>query len=96
MMEIIKILKYKKDHYVEFKYRKIMKDYDNIIVPIQELPKDNDMVSIKVLYFKSMIDIQKELHLPILCYNDRGFIVYFIINNKLAYIYFLNNSKERI
>lgn len=96
ILELVKFFKYKKEHYIEFKYRKIMKDYDNIVVPINALPKDNDLVSIKVLYFKSMIDIQKELHLPILCYRGENFIVYIIMNNKLAYIYFLNNNKEKI
>lgn len=96
IIEVLKLFKYKKEHYLEFKYRKIMSDYENIIAPINALPKDKDIVSIKVLYFKNMIDIQKELHLPILCYKSEKFIVYLIISNKLAYIYFLNNNREKI
>lgn len=93
---IYKYLNYRKSHYLEFKYKKIMKDYSNVVVPINKIPKDNNIVTIKVLYFKSMIDIQHELHLPILCYKSDKFIIYMIINNKLAYIYFLNSSKEKI
>lgn len=94
--QISRLLKYKNEHYIEFKYKKIMRDYDNIVVSINAIPKDNDIVSVKVLYFKSMIDIQKELHIPILCYKSNEYIVYMIINNKLAYIYFLNNKREKI
>lgn len=96
LFEFIKFLNYKKQHYLEFKYRKIMRDYDNIVVPINALPKDDNIVCVKVLYFKSMIDMQKELHLPILCYKKDNIIIYMILNNKLAYIYFLNNNKEKI
>ena len=35
------------------------------VAEVSSLPRDKDIVSIKVLYFKSMIDIQKELHLPV-------------------------------
>ncbi|MBE6138942.1 MAG: hypothetical protein E7174_00330 [Firmicutes bacterium] len=96
IFELKKFFKFKKSHYLEFKYRKIMKDYENIVVPINALPKDKDIVCIKTLYFKSMIDIQKELHLPILCYKRENIVVYMIINNKLAYIYFLNSNKEKL
>lgn len=96
ILEIIKISKYKKEHAIEFKYRKIMQEYSNVVVPINKIPKDEKIVSVNVLYFKSMIDIQKELHLPILCYKNNEFIVYMIINDKLAYVYFLNENEEKI
>ena len=73
-----------------------MQDYNNVVVPINKIPKDENIVSVKVLYFKSMIDIQKELHLPILCYKGEEFIIYMIINDKLAYLYFLNDNYEKI
>ena len=96
IFEFTKLLNYKKKYALEFKYRKIMRDYDNIVVPINKIPKDENIVTVKVLYFKSMIDIQKELHIPILCYKSDEFIVYMIINNKFAYVYFLNNEQEKI
>lgn len=94
--EIIKIRDYKNTHALEFKYRKIMQDYDNIVVPITGFPNDKSIINIRVLFFKSMIDIQKELHVPILCYKSDLYIAYIIISNKVAYIYFLNNKKEKI
>lgn len=94
--EINRINKYKKEHVLEFKYKKIMQDYNNIVVPINKIPKDKNLVTVKVLYFKSMIDIQKELHMPILCYEGEKLVVYMIIHEKLAYVYFLNDNNEKI
>lgn len=94
--QISRFYRYKKTHYSEFKYRKILNDYEGIVVPINAIPKDNNMVTVKVLYFKNIVDIQKEMHLPILCYKSDNVIIYMIIHNKLAYIYFLNDNKEKI
>ena len=94
--EIIKIQNYRKNHLLEFKYRKIMQDYSNVVVPILEIPNDKSIILIRVLYFKSMIDIQKELHVPILCYRNNQYTVYLILNQKLGYVYFLNGEKEKI
>ena len=96
ILETFKTNKYKKEHALEFKYRKIMQDYNNVVVLINQIPQSQQLITVKVLYFKSMIDIQKELHLPILCYKSEKFIVYIIINDDLAYVYFLNSDQEKI
>ena len=94
--ELTRFYRYRKTHYSEFKYRKILNDYDGIVVPINEIPKTDNLVTVKVLYFKNIIDMQKDMHLPILCYKSEDVIVYMIIHNKFAYVYFLNGDKEKI
>lgn len=94
--QIYLINDYKKKHYLEFKYRKIMKDYENVVVPIRSIPKASDVMAIRVINFKSMIDIQHEMHMPILCYKGNEQIIYLIMNNKTAYVYFLNDNTEKI
>lgn len=83
---------------LEKKYKKIMNNYNSIIMEVENNNFDNKLISIDVKYFVDLIDAQQELHVPILCYTDKisGRTWFYIITDKLLYKYELNKSDELI
>lgn len=43
-----------------------------------------------------MVDIQNEIHQPILCYKGTKYVVFIIIKDNQAYINFLKEKEEMI
>lgn len=87
------------DHSLFIKFNKIMRDYNQVIIEIEELPEVKDAAVIEVKTFKDMLDIQKELHLPIMCSKakDENLTnnIFYIINQNQIFKYRLNNENER-
>lgn len=87
------------DHSLAIKFNKIMRDFNQVIIEIEELPEVKDAAIIEVKAFKDMLDIQKELHLPIMCANakddDLTNNMFYIINQNQIFKYRLNNEQER-
>lgn len=86
------------DHSLILKLNKILKDYSQVIVETVTLPDMKDMATIEVIGFRDMIDIQKELHVPILYQKDDVLEenVFYIINQNQVFKYKLNGDVERI
>lgn len=86
------------DHSLILKLNKILKDYSQVIVETVTLPDMRDMATIEVIGFRDMIDIQKELHVPILYQKDDVLEenVFYIINQNQVFKYKLNGDVERI
>lgn len=87
------------DHSLFIKFNKIMRDYNQVIIEIEELPSVKDAAIIEVKTFKDMLDIQKELHLPIMCAKskdeDLTNNMFYIINQNQIFKYKLNGEQER-
>jgi hypothetical protein len=87
------------DHSLVIKFNKIMRDFNQVIIEIEELPEVKDAAIIEVKAFKDMLDIQKELHLPIMCAKAKDDVLtnnmFYIINQNQIFKYRLNNEQER-
>lgn len=87
------------DHSLLIKFNKIMRDYNQVIVEIEELPNVPNAAVIEVKTFKDMLDIQKELHLPIMCSkakdDDLTNNVFYIVNQNQIFKYRMNTEPER-
>lgn len=87
------------DHSLMIKFNRIMRDFNQVIIEIDELPTVKDAAVIQVKTFKDMLDIEKELHLPIMCAKSKDGIltdnVFYIVNNNQIFKYRLNAEPER-
>ena len=87
------------DHSLLIKFNKIMRDYSQVIVEIEELPDVANAAVIEVKTFKDMLDIQKELHLPIMCSrtkdDDLTNNIFYIVNQNQIFKYKMNAEPER-
>lgn len=87
------------EHSLVIKFNKIMRDYNQVIIEIEELPEVKDAAIIEVKTFKDMLDIQKELHLPIMCSktkdDDMTNNMFYIVNQNQIFKYKLNNETEK-
>ena len=83
---------------LEKKYNKIMKDYNSIIIEVEDDSFKEKLAVITVKYFVDLIDAQQELHVPILCYTDlkTGITCFYLVTDKYVYKYILNKSDERL
>jgi len=88
------------DHSLLIKFNKIMRDYNQVIIEIEELPQVKDAAVIEVKTFKDMLDIQKELHLPIMCAKAKNEVltnnIFYIVNQNQIFKYRLNGEQERL
>lgn len=87
------------EHSVLLKFNRIMRDFNQVIIEIDELPEVKDAAIIEVKNFKDMLDIEKELHLPIMCTKSKNGIltetVFYIVNQSQVFKYRLNSEPER-
>ncbi len=87
------------DHSLLLKFNKIMRDYNQVIIEIEELPEVKDAAIIEVKSFKDMLDIEKELHLPIMCSKAKDDVLtnnmFYIVNQNQIFKYRLNAEPER-
>ncbi len=88
------------EHSLIIKFNKIMRDYSQVIIEIEELPDVINSSVIEVKNFRDMLDVQKELHLPIMCCKSKtGEIsdnVFYIVNQNQIFKYMMNDEAEKI
>ncbi len=88
------------EHSLIIKFNKIMKDYNQVIIEIEELPDVKNAAVIEVKTFKDMLDVQKELHLPIMCCKSKDDIItdniFYIVNQNQIFKYQMNDAVEKI
>lgn len=94
------VFKMTEEHSLMAKFNKIMRDYNQVIIEIDELPEVRNAAVIEVKTFKDMLDIQKELHLPIMCERAKDEVitnnVFYIVNQNQIFKYRMNGEQERI
>lgn len=87
------------DHSLLLKFNRIMRDYNQVIIEIDELPMVKDAAIIEVKSFQDMLDIEKELHLPIMCARSKTDVltdnIFYIVNQNQVFKYRLNAEPER-
>lgn len=95
---LIDLKKMTENHSVLFKLNKILKDHDQVVVEIDQVPKVKNATVIEIKQFKDMIDIQQELHIPILYYKSEEITEnsFYIIHNNQIYKYIINSEMEQI
>ena len=83
---------------LEKKYNKIMKNYNSIIIEVEDDSFKEKLAVITVKYFVDLIDAQQELHVPILCYTDlkTDITSFYLVTDKYVYKYILNKSDEQL
>jgi len=87
------------EHSILLKFNKIMRDYSQIIIEIEELPPVENAAIITVKSFKDILDVQKELHLPILCERakteDLSDNKFYVVNQNQIFKYNLNDDADK-
>lgn len=87
------------DHSLVIKFNKIMRDYNQVIIEIEELPEVKNAAVIEVKAFKDMLDVQKELHLPIMCERAKDDVItnniFYIVNQNQIFKYRMNGDPEK-
>lgn len=81
-----------KDRY-EYEINKIFKSYAEILVAIEEIPEHLSLKNIKVSNFKDMIDVNEELHLPIIYFENKNEVDFFIMSDIYCYEYIIKREK---
>lgn len=88
------ILDYRNNNIYERKLRKILKEYDSIIVT---LSNDLDLANLKRIYVKSfneLIDAHSEVRQPINYIEKDNFSKFILINNDVYWCYILRKGKK--
>ncbi len=80
-----------KDRYY-YEVNRILKSYSEILVEVEEIPEHLQLKNIKVSNFKDMIDVNEELHLPILYYEENNKINFFIMSETYFYIFVIERT----
>lgn len=87
------------EHSLVIKFNKIMRDYNQVIIEIEELPEVKNAAVIEVKAFKDMLDVQKELHLPIMCERAKDDVItnniFYIVNQNQIFKYRMNGDPEK-
>lgn len=83
----------KKSEYL-ITFNKIMKEYGDIIAETKSAPVLKNYDVIKVKSFNELVDIEEELHSPIICYEVKpnSKCMFIILNSGVAYKYELNEK----
>lgn len=85
---------YKTETTYERNLRKILKDYDDIIVMSQNKPYVATKNIIKVTSFEELLDAQSELREPIIFYEKNSRATFIIASETAAYEYILEKDGE--
>lgn len=90
---IIKYL-YNRDKYQNI-LRKILKDYDSIIISVKKVPKLDPKKLVEVTNFKELVDVELELHKPInfIEVKENKEAWFLIITSDITWIYKLKKIK---
>lgn len=83
-----------KEDYKEYKLKKILSYYETMIVEVNEKLINNNYEIISINYFKDMIDLNMQMHLPIMYYKNDGLFV--VKSENTLYVYKLNDKVEKI
>jgi len=88
---LIKITK--KSEYV-LALNKILKEYGDVIAETHNLPNLSKYDVINVKSFNDLVDVEEELHSPIVCYEviDNFECIFLVLNDKTAYKFTLKDS----
>lgn len=73
---------------------KIYNKYKNILVKVDELPNKDDLKLIMVNNFIDMCDVNKETNSPILFYERKNSVEFFIIKDQCYYTYTIKRTKK--
>ena len=89
-----KFRKLAKQSEFKIKLNRMLKDYEEVIAEVAELPNLNAYQLIDIKVFRDMIDIQAELHVPILYYalKEGNGGVFFITHENKAYRYYIKED----
>ena len=71
----------------EDKIKKILSDYDSVIVDVDQQPKLTGVNVLTVNDFDELLDVYNSIHLPISYYRDSKSANFIIINEKMAWRY---------
>ena len=95
---LIALKKMTENHSVLFKLNKILKDHASVVVEIDSVPRVRQATIIEVKQFKDMIDVQQELHLPILYHKSEELTEnsFYIISGNQIYRYVINADMEQV
>lgn len=92
---VIKIKKHckAKSNYDKF-IKKILKEYDRIIVETKTLPNENKYNMMIIKSFSELVDVRDNLLSPIMFYNmqSQKTSIFYILNNNNLYIYMVNET----
>lgn len=83
-----------KEDYKNYKLNKILSYYETLIVEVDEVFSQNNKEIIAINNFKDMVDLNMQLHLPILYYKQDN--IFIINDNNSVYLYKLNDNYEKI
>lgn len=81
----------KKDRFY-YESNKILKSYSDVLVKVNEMPGYLELKNINVSNFEDMIDVNDELHLPILYFEEENKITFFIMSDSHYYVYKLKRN----
>ena len=81
----------KKDRFY-YESNKILKSYSDLLVKVDEMPGYLELKNINVSNFEDMIDVNDELHLPILYFEEENKITFFIMSDSHYYVYKLKRN----
>jgi hypothetical protein len=89
----VNIRKKKLNNMYEMTLKKILRNYSNIIIRINKPVEINDMRIIDVNEFVDILDIEEELKIPILLFeNGKEEADFFIINTSVIYRYIMKKD----
>lgn len=92
----VRIMKYVHDIYIyEFTKKKIINNYDSIIVNVKGKPVFEDFNIINLEDFESLIDAHSEVRMPINYYDDEANdrCLFVLMNENTAWVYMLDANR---
>lgn len=86
-----KLILNEKTYYIKI-YKKLLKNYSDIIVEVEKMPNLENLDILEIKKFDDLVDAEEELKSPILLYevSKNKECWFIIINDKYAYRYILN------
>ncbi len=87
-----------KDRYF-YEINKIFKKYDKVLANVETIPRHDNLIYIRITNFKDMLDINKEMHVPILYCEAKNKVDFVILTDVYFYIYTIKrdiNIREKM
>lgn len=86
--------------YHEFGYEDYIEslkfDYDDIIVETENMIDIRKYSSIFISSFKEMLNLSQNLETPIILFERQKFSTFYIIDGKIAYLFFVKNERKAL
>lgn len=86
----------KKKHMYERTLKKIISNYDGIMVSVSEMPSIEDLNVIKAKSFDELIDAHSEVRMPINYYHEKNRAKFVLINGNIAWLYILDKKDFKV